>query len=87
MWKALVDWFVYSILGLSAKSHLASALNFFIYDTVKTIRLFLHDWFQILICFLKTTLKSSIAKDIGIIALPKPLSGLSFFGAPDRNRN
>jgi uncharacterized membrane protein YraQ (UPF0718 family) len=35
MWKALVDWFVYQVLGLSAKSHLAAALNFFVYDTVK----------------------------------------------------
>jgi putative transposase len=24
----------------------------------------LHDWYQVLICFIKTTLKSSIAKDI-----------------------
>ena len=35
MWKAFVDWFVYSVLGLPAKSHLAAALDFFIYDTVK----------------------------------------------------
>lgn len=35
MWKAFVDWLVYSIFGLSAESHLAAALNFFIYDTVK----------------------------------------------------
>jgi uncharacterized membrane protein YraQ (UPF0718 family) len=35
MWKAFVDWLVYSVFGLSAKSHLAAALNFFIYDTVK----------------------------------------------------
>lgn len=35
MWKILVDWLVYGLLGLSAQSHLAAALNFFIYDTVK----------------------------------------------------
>jgi len=35
MWKAFVAWLVYDLLGLSAKSHLAAALNFFIYDTVK----------------------------------------------------
>jgi uncharacterized membrane protein YraQ (UPF0718 family) len=35
MWKALVDWLVYVVLGLSSKSHLAAAINFFIYDTVK----------------------------------------------------
>jgi uncharacterized protein len=35
MWKTWVDWLVYSVFGLSAKSHLAAALNFFIYDSVK----------------------------------------------------
>ncbi|HBF39361.1 MAG TPA: hypothetical protein DDW50_18830 [Firmicutes bacterium] len=35
MWQAFVDWLVYGLLGLSAKSHPAAALNFFIYDTVK----------------------------------------------------
>ena len=35
MWKAFVDWLVYSVFGLSVKSHLAAALNFFIYDSVK----------------------------------------------------
>jgi len=35
MWKAFVDWLVYSVFGLSVKSHPAAALNFFIYDTVK----------------------------------------------------
>jgi uncharacterized membrane protein YraQ (UPF0718 family) len=35
MWKSFVDWLVYSVLGLSAQSHLAAALNFFIYDTGK----------------------------------------------------
>jgi RNA polymerase subunit RPABC4/transcription elongation factor Spt4 len=41
---------------------------------LKTIRLFLRDWYQILICLLKTTLKSSIAKDLEIIALRSQLS-------------
>ncbi len=35
MWKSLVDWLIYRVFGLSAKSHVAAALNFFIYDTVK----------------------------------------------------
>jgi uncharacterized membrane protein YraQ (UPF0718 family) len=35
MWKAFVDWLVYGVFGLNAQSHLAAALNFFIYDTVK----------------------------------------------------
>jgi uncharacterized membrane protein YraQ (UPF0718 family) len=35
MWESFVDWFVYKVLGLSAESPLGSALNFFIYDTVK----------------------------------------------------
>ena len=41
---------------------------------LKTIRLFLRDWYQILICLLKTTLKSRIAKDLEIIALRSQLS-------------
>ena len=35
MWKTAVDWLTYDVAGLSAKSHLGSAINFFIYDTVK----------------------------------------------------
>ncbi len=35
----IADWFVYDILGLSIKSHLAAALNFFIYDSVKILLL------------------------------------------------
>ncbi|HEX2954851.1 MAG TPA: permease [Bacillota bacterium] len=35
MWKAFVDWLVFRLFGLSPQSHLAAALNFFIYDTVK----------------------------------------------------
>ncbi|RPJ31330.1 MAG: permease, partial [Planctomycetaceae bacterium] len=35
MWKAFVDWLTYSVLGLSAQSHLGGTVNFFIYDTVK----------------------------------------------------
>ncbi len=30
-----MDWFTYSVLGLSPESHAGSALNFFIFDTVK----------------------------------------------------
>lgn len=29
------DWLVYSVLGISAKSHLGEALNFFVFDTIK----------------------------------------------------
>ncbi len=29
------DWLIYSVLGISAKSHLGEALNFFIFDTLK----------------------------------------------------
>ncbi len=35
MWQQLVDLFVYGTLKLSKDSHFASALDFFIYDTVK----------------------------------------------------
>ena len=34
-WQAVVDWFTYDVLGLSPASPAASALNFFIFDTVK----------------------------------------------------
>ncbi|MEI6874091.1 MAG: permease [Spirochaetota bacterium] len=35
MWQKTVDWFVYGVAGLSRDSALGSALDFFIYDTVK----------------------------------------------------
>ncbi|MDA8442764.1 MAG: permease [Peptococcaceae bacterium] len=37
MWQALVDYLVYDLLGLSSQTHLGSAVNFFIYDTVKIL--------------------------------------------------
>tara|TARA_R110002050_G_scaffold300722_2_gene471928 strand:+ start:70493 stop:71470 length:978 start_codon:yes stop_codon:yes gene_type:complete len=33
----IADWFVYDTLGLTHESHLAEALNFFIYDTTKIL--------------------------------------------------
>ena len=33
----IADWFVYDVLGMEAKSHLAEALNFFIYDSAKIL--------------------------------------------------
>lgn len=39
MLQSSVDWIVYSFLRLSPESHLAGALNFFIYDTVKMLLL------------------------------------------------
>jgi len=33
----IADWLVFDILGMNAKSHLAAALNFFIYDTTKIL--------------------------------------------------
>ena len=35
MWQKAVDWLVYGVIGLSSQSPLGSALDFFIYDTVK----------------------------------------------------
>lgn len=35
MLQVVVDWFVYSVLSLSADSRLAQSLNFFIYDSIK----------------------------------------------------
>lgn len=37
MWQNIVDWLVYQILGLSSTSKIGSAVNFFIYDTVKIL--------------------------------------------------
>ncbi|MDP1725598.1 MAG: permease [Bacteroidota bacterium] len=31
----LADWLIYSVLGVSAQSHLGEALNFFVFDTLK----------------------------------------------------
>ncbi len=39
MWKRLVDSFTYGALGLDPESPLGSALNFFVYDTVKIFAL------------------------------------------------
>lgn len=33
----IADWLVYDVLGMEAKSHLAEALNFFIYDSAKIL--------------------------------------------------
>ncbi len=42
MIQGFADWLVYDICGLSPESHWGSAINFFIYDSVKiTILLFL----------------------------------------------
>ncbi|MDZ7659371.1 permease [Fodinibius sp.] len=35
--ESFADWFVYSILQISAESHLGTALNFFVYDTIKIL--------------------------------------------------
>jgi uncharacterized membrane protein YraQ (UPF0718 family) len=37
MWQQAVNFLVYNIIGLSPESHLGSAINFFIYDTVKIL--------------------------------------------------
>lgn len=39
--QQLVDWLLYNALGLPEKGHLASALNFFLYDSVKILFLLL----------------------------------------------
>ena len=35
----IADWFVYNVLGLTKGQHLAEALNFFIYDSIKILLL------------------------------------------------
>lgn len=37
MIKLFADWFTYSVLGLDKSSHFVSALNYFIYDTIKIL--------------------------------------------------
>ncbi len=37
--ESIADWFVYDFLGLLHKTHLAEALHFFIYDTIKILLL------------------------------------------------
>ena len=37
MWQKVVNYLVYSLIGLSPESHLGSAINFFFYDTVKIL--------------------------------------------------
>ena len=34
-WEIITNWFVYSILGLTETNHWASALQFFLFDTIK----------------------------------------------------
>lgn len=33
----LVDWLIYTVLGISSESHLGEASNFFVYDTIKIL--------------------------------------------------
>ena len=35
--QQLADWLIYSVFGISAQSHLGTALNFFVYDTLKIL--------------------------------------------------
>lgn len=51
-WEKFVDFFIYSLLGFSKEEHLAQALHFFIYDTVKIFTLL------ITIIYLVTILRS-----------------------------
>jgi len=37
MWQRSVDYLVYNLAGLSPQSNLASAVNFFIYDSIKIL--------------------------------------------------
>lgn len=37
MWERFVNYLVYDLIGLPAKSHLGAAVNFFVYDTVKIL--------------------------------------------------
>ncbi len=35
--QPIVDYFIYGVVGLNAKTHLGAAVNFFIYDTIKIL--------------------------------------------------
>lgn len=37
VWQQIVNYIVYQLIGLSPESHLGSAVNFFIYDTIKIL--------------------------------------------------
>lgn len=37
MWQHIVNYLVYNLLGFLPESHLGSAVNFFLYDTVKIL--------------------------------------------------
>ena len=37
MWQRFVDYLSYGLMGLSPKTNIGSAVNFFIYDTVKIL--------------------------------------------------
>jgi uncharacterized membrane protein YraQ (UPF0718 family) len=37
MWQQAVNYLVYHIMGISPESHLGSAVNFFIYDSMKIL--------------------------------------------------
>ena len=37
MWQQAVNYLVYNLIGLSPESQLGSAVNFFLYDTVKIL--------------------------------------------------
>ncbi len=67
----IADWVVFSIFELAPKSHLAEALNFFIYDTVKIVLLL------VLIIFLMGIINSYFPID----KVRNYLSRNKFFGA------
>lgn len=37
MWQQFVNWLIYDLIGMSPQTRLGSAVNFFIYDTVKIL--------------------------------------------------
>ncbi|MEG1405937.1 MAG: permease, partial [Alistipes sp.] len=39
MIQSFANWLIYDIFGLSGETHLGSALNFFVYDSLKIILL------------------------------------------------
>ena len=54
------DWLIYSVMSVSAESHLGQALNFFVFDTLKIF----------LLLFVITTVMGIVNSYLNIYLLP-----------------
>ena len=56
MWQQFVNWLIYDLIGMSPGTRFGSAVNFFIYDTVKILFLLS------LIIFIVATLSEAVPR-------------------------